>query len=367
VIESKSFGFVIAIIATILASSGIALAKQESAPPGSPPPLSEAERGAGIPGVQFSEVIEAKGKPTVPDGTVHQGENLLSIPYAYRYTAVVTEDVKGFSFTVGGVQAPAGSPGYYAGSFVSTGGYIGFGQASPMDMWCFLPRVAGGKRENICLLRDSPKRAAIAPTRMNPYLWNRFSPMTGSFDYVNTPIFKRQAVELPIKPVLEYRFLNWKGDTAQLRLYAMGSFVSQLNITKNLSGEYRLRTVGGDFLIKKDAVDPTSAQIIITAVEPQMISRFVRVKLTIDADSRASSCAVVESDAPQQLQEKTCEIFRQKGKFSVSSTTIEQMVRFQLPADQWPKSTPSDTPAATNLGSVPKSTGNSTPPPRALE
>ncbi len=333
-IKTGAFESAIFAVAAILASSSIALAKQDTAPPGSPPPLSEAERNVGIPGVQFSDVIEARGTPTVADGAVREGERLLSIPYAYRYTAVVTEDVKGFSITVGGVQAPAGSPGYYVGSFVSTGGYPSVGQPKPMDMWCFLPRVAGGKRENICLLRNSPKRAAIAPTRMNPYLWDHFSPMTGTFDYVNTPIFKRQSVELPIKPLLEYRFLKWKGDVAWFQLDAMGSFVSQLNISKNQTGEYRLRTVGGDFIVTRDAVDPSSARIAVAAGEPQMTSRFIRVKLTIGADSRASNCEVLESNAPQELQEKTCEIFRQKGKFSISSTTVEQTVRFQLPADQ---------------------------------
>lgn len=347
-VEARSFVLAIAVTVTIHFSSSIAAAKEEPAPPGSPPPLSEVERNVGIPGVQFSDVIEAKGKPIVADGAVGPDETLLTIPYAYRYTAVVTEDVKGFSFTVGGVQAPAGSPGYYAGSFIASGGYIGFGQTPPMDMWCFLPRVVGGKRENICLLRNSPKRAAIAPTRMNPYLWDHFSPMTGTFDYVNTPIFKRQAVELPIKPVLEYRFLNWKNDTAWLRLYAMGSSVSQMSLPKNSNGEYRLRTVGGDFLLQKDSAQPNSARIIVAASELPTASGFIRVKLTIGADFRASNCEVLESDAPKQLQEKTCEILRQKGKFSVSSTTIEQTVRFRLPTDQWLKTSSTETPIAAN-------------------
>lgn len=315
----------------------IAMAKQETAPPGSPPPLSEAERNVGIRGVSFSDVIEAKGTPAIADGPVHEKGTLLSIPYTYRYTAVITEDVKGFSFTVGGVQAPAGSPGYYVGSFISSRGYKGGSQTSPMDMWCFLPRIAGGKRENICLLRNSAKLAAIAPTRMNPYLWDHFSPMTGTFDYVNTPIFKREVIELPIKPVLEYRFLNWKNDIARLQLYVMGSSVSQINVFKDSKGEYRLRTIAGDYLLSGDDGDLGSARIIRTASEPVMSNRFVRVKLTIDANSHASGCEVLESDAPLQLQEKTCEIFRQKGKFSVSSTTLEQTVRFQLPTDQWPK------------------------------
>lgn len=331
--DTRSFVLAIAVTVAAQCSSGVVAAKQEPAPPGSPPPLSAIERNAGIPGVQFSDVIEATGKPIIADGPVDPDKTLLTIPYRYRYTAIVTEDVKGFSFTVGGVQAPAGSPGYYAGSFVLSSGYSGLSQRPPMDMWCFLPSVVGGKRDNICLLRNSPKRAAIAPTRMNPYLWDHFSPMTGTFDYVNTPIFKRQDLDLPFKPNLEYRFLNWKNDTAWVGIYAMGKSVSQMSIPKNSKDEYRLRTVGGDFLLNKHSVEPNAATISATAVEPAMTSAVIRVKLTIDAESRASNCEVLESDAPQELQDKACEILRQKGKFSVSSTTIEQTVRFKLTAE----------------------------------
>lgn len=121
--------------------------------------------------------------------------------------------------------------------------------------------------------------------------------------------------------------------SASIGRRAMGRSVSQMSIPKNSKGEYRLRTIGGDFLLNKNSVEANAATIIATAIEPPMTSAVVRVKLTIDADSRASNCEVLESDAPKQLQDKTCEILRQKGKFSVSSTTIEQTVRFKLSAE----------------------------------
>jgi hypothetical protein len=244
-----------------LVLSSPALAKKDEAPANSPPPLSEAERKVGIPGVLFSNVIEAAGEPVVTQGAVPKGQALLSIPYAYRYTAVLTEDVTGFSFTVSGVQAPAGSPGYYVGSFVRSDGYFGMEKEPPMDMWCFLPRVAGGKRENICLLRDRPKHAAIAPTRMNPYLWSRFAPATGSFDYVNTPIFERQAVKLPISPVLEYRLMSWDKKSAWFEMHAMGKYAGPLNVGNDANSEYRLRTVAGDFIVTRDPNAKDSAFI----------------------------------------------------------------------------------------------------------
>jgi hypothetical protein len=232
--------------------SGPAQAKKDEPPANSPPPLSEAERNVGTPGVPFSDVIEAAGDAVIAQGAVPKGQALLTIPYGYRYMAVLTEDVTGFSFTVSGVQAPAGSPGYYVGSFVRSNGYFGTDKQPPMDMWCFLPRVAGGKRENICLLRDQAKYAAIAPTRMNPYLWTRFSPATGSFDYVHTPIFERRAVTLPITPVLEYRLLNWEKNVARFEIFAMGKSAGPVLAEKDADGAVRLRTVAGDFIVTRD-------------------------------------------------------------------------------------------------------------------
>jgi hypothetical protein len=239
-----------------------AMAKKKAVqPPGAPAPLTAAERNVGLPGVRYADIIEAKGEHVVAPGAVADGQALLTIPYAYRHTAVVTEDVKGFSFTVKGVLAPAGSPGYYAGTFSLSGDYGQVEEWPPMDMWCFFPNVAGGKRENICLFRNLAKLAAIAPTRKNPYLWDRFSPMTGSFDYVRTPIFKRQAVALPVKPVLEYRFAGWAGETAKVKLLVVNDDVETVMVPKDMSGTNRLRTIIGDFLIAKDNADPAAARI----------------------------------------------------------------------------------------------------------
>lgn len=251
----------LAAAAIMLPLSNQAFAKPDEAPANSPPPLTEAEQNVGVPGVLFSNVIEAAGEPVIAQGAVQKGQTLLTIPYAYRYTAVLTEDVKGYSFTVSGVQAPAGSPGYFVGSFVQSNNYGPMETNAPMDMWCFLPKVAGGKRDNICFLRNQPKFAAIAPTRMNPYLWTSFAPATGSFDYVRTPIFERQAVTLPFSPVLEYRFTGWEKNAASFEIYTMGKPAGTVSALKDPGGDYRLRTVGGDFIVTRDATATESAQI----------------------------------------------------------------------------------------------------------
>ena len=80
-----------------------------------------------------------------------------------------------------------------------------------------------------------------------------------------------------------------------------------------------------------------AALLLLSAGEPQMAERYVRVRLTIGSDSRVSECVIVESDAPQKLQDGTCEVFLKKGKFTVSSTTVEQTVLFRLPVEQSPQ------------------------------
>ena len=226
-------------------------------PPNMPPPIPMSER-TGMPGVLYSEIIESAGAAVVQPRAVRDGEALVSVPYRYRHTAVLTEDVTGYSITVRGVRAPAGSPGYYAGAFTTN---YGRPDAAPFDMWCFLPNAAGGDRDPLCLFRNMPTLAAIAPTRDNPWLWYQFSPMTGTFNYVRTPIFERRRVDLPAELVLEYRFDGWQGEEARIGLYAAGRHVIDLPVPRDPSGRSRLSTIAGSFILSRDPADPAAARI----------------------------------------------------------------------------------------------------------
>jgi hypothetical protein len=229
-------------------------------PPDAAPPLSIAER-IGVPGVMHSSIIEPVGLPTLSSTAAGRDEVLLTINYNYRYTAVLKKDVVGFSITVPGVQAPAGSPGYYAGTFAASGAY---GSRGGMDLWCFLPSAVGGKRENLCLLRTNASLAAIAPTRLNPYLWTYFSPATGTFDYVEAPVFERRDVVIPADLRLQYRFEGWSKSSVKLSEYAVGRKVRDLEIEPDSQGIVRLRTIAGDFAIAASPDD--SARATISAV-----------------------------------------------------------------------------------------------------
>lgn len=243
-----------------VALASLALSACASIPPppaNMPPALTLRELGA-IPGVQYSDVIEATGAPSIASGDIASGGVLISFPYRYKHTAVLTEDVIGFSMTVGGVQAPTGSPGYYAGTFRSVGPNA---SAGPSDLWCFLPSAAGGERTNICLLRSAGSLAAIAPTRMNPYLWRQFAAATGTFDYVHTPIFERRDIDIPGDLRVEYRFERWASNYVRLGEYAVGRQVGDLTLPINQDGVAILQTVAGTVRISRVPENDSIARV----------------------------------------------------------------------------------------------------------
>lgn len=227
-----------------------ACASVPGAPPNAPTPLSMLDQ-IGDPGTPYSAVVEIVGDPTVAEGAVLPGSSLIRLAYRYRHTAILTEDVVGYSITVPGVQAPAGAPGYYAGTFVNSGPYIATGSG---ELWCFLPSVAGGKRDHLCLLKDRPGLAAIAPTRLNPYLWDSFAAATGTFDYVNTPIYEHRQVEIPGDLMMEYRFRGFTRNGVRVEVLAVGREVQILNLPIRDDGTAELKSVAGTYLVSKGDV-----------------------------------------------------------------------------------------------------------------
>src|SRR5262245_20568541 len=89
-------------------------------PPANVPPAMPIGEIVGEPGVPHSSVITAAG-PAVTVAEAGVGDAVIKFPYRYKHTAVLTEDVKGFSITVWNVQAPAGAPGFFAGAFTMSG------------------------------------------------------------------------------------------------------------------------------------------------------------------------------------------------------------------------------------------------------
>lgn len=82
------------------------------------------------------------------------------------------------------------------------------------------------------------------------------------------------------------------------------------------------------------------ALLLAAAPEAPSADWHVHVALAIDATGHAMDCKVVESDAPAELQQKTCEIFRSKGAFKPKlddagqpvASTYETTARFRIPS-----------------------------------
>lgn len=241
----------------VLAAASVSACATMQDPPNAPAPLPFAER-LGVVGVEHSGVIAAAGPAALAGSPVGSGETLTTFPFRYRHTAVLTEDVVGYSITVSGVQAPAGSPGYYAGTFQSTGTYATGGLS---ELWCFMPGVVGGERRHLCFLKNQPGVAAIAPTRMNPFLWTEFAPATGTFDYVRTPIYELRAVDIPGDLVMEYRFRGWSSNAARLTEFAVGREVRRFDAPRGADGVAVLKTVAGDIVLSPAPGAPDKAVV----------------------------------------------------------------------------------------------------------
>lgn len=229
-------------------------------PPANMPPPLPASAYRPVSQDPYSGLIEPTGGHDLATAPVGRGETLIKVPFRYRTTAILTEDVKGFSITVGGTLAPAGAPGYFAGGFSSLNGGIPAGDTR--EMWCFFrpDRDSSDPRDPICLLRDKSAIAAIAPTRLSPYLWTSFSPMTGTFDYAHTPIFQVQAIDLPVALTLDYRFAGWDNGIAEVELFIRDKEVRTLRGRVRADGGQVIDTLAGELSIRAVPGQPDRAE-----------------------------------------------------------------------------------------------------------
>ena len=234
----------------LMAAAAITVAS--CSPP--PPPISAAPLAPTLtiqdqPDRPQSGLLETSGIVSLATEPSPPGSFLIRIPFKYRHTAVLVKDLIGYSFTVRGVQAPAGSPGYLVGRFSRNSAYR-IDQGA-FDMWCFLPSLVGGKRKSICLLRDGTGIAAIAPTGANPYVWHSFKPKTGSFDYVIAPEFDVREVPIPLELKLEYRLDGWTASGAIVTEFAGGESSRKFVVPFGSDGIARIKTFAGELRITR--------------------------------------------------------------------------------------------------------------------
>jgi hypothetical protein len=192
----------------------------------------------------------APGATPVVAETVGTGEAIVAFPYVFRRTGVLTQDVTGYSIMVRGVLAPAGSVGFYAGSFSAQA-------IDSRDVWCFLPPPDAAKTKTLCLM-PGPKWAAILP-KVDPYdivSFNGYSP-----NYANLPVFEEKPVQIPGDLRLEYRFAGWKGDDALIVRWVNGRKSETSRLRKAPDGHVRLHTLAGDYRLEPAPGDPTRAKV----------------------------------------------------------------------------------------------------------
>jgi len=129
-------------------------------------------------------------------------------------------------------------------------------------MCCFFREAKeNGDPDPLCLLRNQTGIAAIAPTRLSPYYWTSFSPLSGSFNYVHTPIFERREVAMPVSLALEYRFEGWDEGVPEVDLFIRDKKARTLRGTPAGSGSFTIPTIAGPMQIAPVAGDPAAAKV----------------------------------------------------------------------------------------------------------
>lgn len=194
------------------------------------------------------------GQPSTPAGRVKPGETIVTEPFAYNRTAVLTNEVTGHTLLVMGLKIPAGSPGFYAGQF-------GTGPGRAVNTWCFVPPPKKDRFKPTCLMlyRDE---AAVVPRVANGYAFSSFGiPSSGRMDYANSPTFEEKSVEIPGDLRLDYRLRRWTKTWAEVEIWANGEIADLKVAAKGPDGRARLETLGGVYWLSQPADDPKAAVV----------------------------------------------------------------------------------------------------------
>ncbi|WP_165190510.1 hypothetical protein [Caulobacter soli] len=194
------------------------------------------------------------GPPSSVSSRVKSGETIVTEPFAYNRTAVLTNEVTGHTLLVMGLKIPAGSPGFYAGQF-------GTGPGRMVNTWCFVPPPSKGRFKPTCLMLYSDE-AAVVPRVVNGYAFSRFGiPSSGRMDYANSPTFVEQPVEIPGDLRLDYRLRRWTKTSVEVEIWANGEIADVDVAAKGPDGRALLQTLSGAYWLSQPADDPKAALV----------------------------------------------------------------------------------------------------------
>ncbi|MCA3693928.1 hypothetical protein [Aquidulcibacter sp.] len=195
----------------------------------------------------------------VASGAVNRGEALVSIPFKYRRTAELTEDlvIPGLFGNGERILLKAGATGYWAGRFSSltvnsttlNGIPIrqSYGQMSYVQIWCFFGSNDKGKAASACVQLLEDGRAEYIITG-RPYLLKNFS-VQGASEVLK---FSFQEKEVEVLPDLrmEYRFVEWDTKDVDVDFMIQGVWIDSLPAQREADGSALLETPAGNLRLR---------------------------------------------------------------------------------------------------------------------
>ncbi len=192
------------------------------------------------------------GQPSVPASRIKPGETIVSEPFAFNRTAVLTNEVVGKTWRVKGLRIPAGSLGFYAGSF-------GKNASRQVPTWCLIYAASKGRMKRNCLMLYD-NATVVVPGAINIYGFSSFSvPVLGPTDYASTPAFEEKPIDIPGDLRLDYRFRRWGKSWAEIDVWANGEIADFQTAPKGADGRALLQTLGGGYWLSQPADDPKTA------------------------------------------------------------------------------------------------------------
>jgi len=195
--------------------------------------------------------LRVAGPPVVAQAA-GPDQTLVTFPFTFNRTGVLTADATGYSIWVKGVLAPAGSAGFYAGNFhwplAKTSG----------EVWCF-PASPPKAAKALCLMLVG-KLAIILPD-INPYVITSFASSSGTFNFANAPAIEEKSVAIPGDLSMEYRFRRWKDSRALVEELAGGRRATLLDLPLGEDGRAKLHTLAGDYWLRPAPGDPTRVDV----------------------------------------------------------------------------------------------------------
>jgi hypothetical protein len=212
----------------------------------------------------YGDIIRLReGDVRVASGIVARDQPLVSIPYAYRRTAVLTADVADGGFWGGGnrIYLKAGAKGYWAGSF-SSGSFL-LSSAS-RNLWCFFGVNQRDVATQACFLSDFNGKFIMVA---GGHLVTSFvlpQSVVGTLD-LN---FEEKVVEILADARLEYRFREWDDKDADVHLFVGNSFINNSAIGRQADGSALLFTQAGQVRLRQSGTDRRSATASLEAAPP---------------------------------------------------------------------------------------------------